>query len=296
MSGVALPTPSVSPEGTAAEWPRRRLPYVFAAIAFGVLFAHPFVLLLDDWWNNPEAGHGLLLAPAAVWLAWRSRRGVATRPAPVLGGAVLLAAVLIRYLSSLAAELYTMRMSMLLALAGLVLFFGGLARLRAWWLPAALLVLAVPLPEVIIGSIARPLQLQASEMGAALLRVRSVPVRLDGNLILLPGHQLFVTEACSGLRSLTALLSLGFLAGGLWLRLPVSRALLVAGAIPVAVLLNGVRVFLTGFLVYFIDPQFGEGFMHLTEGWLMFLVAFGLLFLLALSIAAVERRFAKVIR
>jgi len=99
-----------------------------------------------------------------------------------------------------------------------------------------------------------------------------------------------VTEACSGLRSLTALLSLGVLAGGLWLRYPISRAILIAGAIPVAVALNGVRVFLTGFLVFFVDPKMGEGFMHLTEGWLMFVIAFGLLGLLAWAVATVESR------
>jgi exosortase len=104
-----------------------------------------------------------------------------------------------------------------------------------------------------------------------------VPVRLTGNVILLPGHRLFVSEACSGLRSLTALLSLGVLIAGLWLKLPVTRVALVLLAIPVAIVINAVRVFLTGFLVFFVSPEMGEGFMHLTEGWLMFVVAFGIL-------------------
>jgi exosortase len=102
-------------------------------------------------------------------------------------------------------------------------------------------------------------------------------VRLSGNIISLPGRSLFVTEACSGLRSLTALLSLGVLIAGLWLRLPVLRALIIALTIPIAVFLNGVRVFLTGFLVYFVDPKLGDGLMHYTEGWVMFVVAFAIL-------------------
>jgi exosortase len=96
-------------------------------------------------------------------------------------------------------------------------------------------------------------------------------------VILLPGHRLFVTEACSGLRSLTALLSLGVLIAGLWLTMPATRVLLVFMAIPVAILINAVRVFLTGFLVFFVSPELGEGFMHVTEGWLMFVIAFGIL-------------------
>jgi len=175
----------------------------------------------------------------------------------------------------------------------LVLFFGGWRRVMAWWLPIALLALSIPLPEVLLNSIAFPLQLQASRMGAALLDARHVSVVLRGNIIQLPGHQLFVTEACSGLRSLTALLSLGVLAGGLWLRLPLSRIVLIALAIPLAVFLNGIRVFLTGFLVYFVSPDIGEGFMHLTQGWLMFVVAFVILGLIAWLVATLEARWLR---
>jgi exosortase/archaeosortase family protein len=65
-------------------------------------------------------------------------------------------------------------------------------------------------------------------------------------------------------------------------------------AIPVAIVINAVRVFLTGFLVYFVSPAMGEGFMHVTEGWLMFLVALVILGGLAALVASAERRFSKV--
>jgi exosortase len=122
-----------------------------------------------------------------------------------------------------------------------------------------------------------------------LLQWRDVPVRLSGNVIQLPGRQLFVTEACSGIRSLVALLSLGVLIGGLWLRSPMGRLAVVALSVPVAVVVNAVRVFLTGFLVYFVNPALGEGFMHLTEGWLLFLVAFTVLAGAAWAVGALER-------
>jgi exosortase len=114
-------------------------------------------------------------------------------------------------------------------------------------------------------------------MGAALLEMRNVPVRLAGNVIQLPGRQLFVTEACSGLRSLTALISMAVLLGALVLKRPVTRLLVILLAIPVAIVVNGVRVFLTGFLVYYVSPAYGEGFMHLTQGWLLFLVSMSIL-------------------
>ena len=253
---------------------RAVLPAALSVVAFAVLFAQPFALLLRDWWTLPESGHGLLLGPVAVWLAWKAgiRRDAAGNVA--LGLLMLVVAVIIRYMSGLAAELFTMRASMVLALGGLTVYHFGFRQLLHWWLPFLLICLAIPLPELITQALALPLQFKASELGAALLRTRDIPVLLTGNVIRIPGQELFVTEACSGLRSLTALLSLAVLMGGLMLRLPLLRVLLVAIAIPIAILINGVRVFLTGFLVYFVDPKLGTGFMHLTEGWLLFVVSF----------------------
>ena len=111
-------------------------PAVLAAIAFAILFSKPAILLGQDWWNDPEAGHGLLLAPLAVWLAWRSGL-VSARPARITGGLILAGAVLLRYLSGLAAELFTMRLSLLMGAAGLVLFWYGWRQLLHWWLPSS---------------------------------------------------------------------------------------------------------------------------------------------------------------
>jgi exosortase len=264
---------AVSAEFRAERW----FPLGATALAFAVLFANPASTLARDLWTNPDAGHGLLLIPLAGWLAWKS--GIAPRAAaqPLLGLTVLVGAVLLRYVSGLAAELFTMRFSMFLAALGLIVFYHGARQVLHWWLPATLVLLSIPLPAVVLNSMAIPLQFQASQIGAALLEWREIPVLLQGNVLRIPGQTLFVTEACSGLRSLSALIALGVLIGGLWLRYPVMRLLLVCLAIPVAMLLNGVRVFLTGFLVYFVDPKLGEGFMHMTEGWIIFVAAFAIL-------------------
>lgn len=268
-------------------------PVVVAGLAFLVCFWRPIVTLGQDWWGNPDAGHGLLLFPVAVYLGWK--RGLVAEPRPqhALGMALLVASVLLRYMSGLAAELFTMRASLLGAALGLIVYLCGIRQVVRWWLPTSLLALSVPLPVVVLGSIALPLQLTASRWGAALLEMRNVPVRLAGNVIQLPGQSLFVTEACSGLRSLTSLLALGLLVAGLWLKRPWLRLVLVALAIPVAMALNAIRVFLTGFFVYFVDPGLAQGVMHLTEGWVIFVVAFGILGAFAWVLTALERRLGR---
>lgn len=253
------------------------MPWVAAAAAFVLLFHEIAANTALAWWRDPDAGHGLLLVPLAGWLAWRGGRAAGARAQPLLGSLLLLLAVLLRYVSGLAAELFTQRLSMVGVLLGLVVFVAGVRQVLHWWLPVALVLLSVPLPELLLNTLALPLQLQASRLGAALLEARHVPVELSGNVIRLPGHTLFVTEACSGLRSLSALLALGVLIGGLWLRSPWTRGLLVVVAVPVAMLLNGVRIFLTGFTVHYVDPKLGEGLMHYSEGWVMFVAALALL-------------------
>lgn len=278
---------------SAGDW-RPLAPIAATGAAFVVLFWVPLEMLVYDWWNDPDAGHGLLLAPVALYLAWKSGIGSGARAQPVVGLALLVGAVLMRYVSGLAVEWFSMRVSILLALLGLVVFWLGVRQVLQWWLPVTLLALSIPIPAVVLGTLALPLQLEASQMGAALLDWRHVPVMLSGNVIHLPGRSLFVTEACSGLRSLTSLLALGVLIGGLWLRYPVSRILLVLVTLPVAMLLNGIRVFLTGFLVYFVDPRLGEGFMHMTEGWIIFVVAFGILGGFAWALSMAERAWRPV--
>jgi exosortase len=285
-ASATLDRPTVSP----VDGSRPQLAALIATVVtFGWLFAQPAQSLARDWWTNPEAGHGLLLAPLAIWLAWRAGLKAEARPSIALGLVMILSAVAIRYLSGLAAEVYTSRMSMVLAAGGVVVYYRGFRQLLAWWLPVTLLILSVPLPEVVLGAIALPLQFKASQLGAALLEMRGVPVLLNGNVIRLPGHDLFVTEACSGLRSLTAILSLAVLLGGVMLQSPITRGALIAASIPVAIGINGIRVFLTGFLVLFVDPALGEGVAHLFEGWLLFLIDFALLALLTWLGMAVER-------
>jgi exosortase len=288
VAGPDLSTTSLTAPRPLTEAVGRRAPLLAALAAFAVLFAPTAASLVQQWWNDPDAGHGLLLVPVAIWLAWRSGVDPAARASPGLGAMLIVLAVLFRLAGSLAAELFSQRLAMLTAAAGIVTFFIGWRQLLRWWLPVGLSALSIPLPTVVLNELALPLQLQASRMGAALLAMRDVPVVLAGNVINLPGHQLFVTEACSGLRSLTALLSLGLLLGGLRLKRPWLRGVLLAVAIVVAIGVNGVRVFLTGFFVYFVSPETGEGFMHATEGWLLFVVSLGVLGLATWGLRALE--------
>ena len=69
----------------------------------------------------------------------------------------------------------------------------------------------IPLPSIIMQKITFPMQLFVSHWAAQFLELLGIPVLLEGNIIHLPNTALNVAEACSGIRSLVSLLTVGTL-------------------------------------------------------------------------------------
>jgi exosortase D (VPLPA-CTERM-specific) len=168
---------------------------------------------------------------------------------------------------------------------GLIVLLVGLGAVTLGWRAARLLIVPIgflvfgfPLPSYTYVEVSTSLQLVSSKLGAGILDVVGVPVYLDGNIIDLGTMKLQVAEACSGLRYLLPLLSFGVLCAFMY-RAPLwAKALIVATTVPLTILLNGARIAMTGLFVHFGTVELAEGFMHLFEGWVIFLVALAILF------------------
>jgi exosortase len=183
-----------------------------------------------------------------------------------------------------------MRVSLIGALAGSILFLWGPVHLRRLAFPLVLLLLAVPLPAVLLNQIAFPLQLLASRAGEAVVTAAGIPVLREGNVLILPTTKLEVVQACSGIRSLASLLTLGLILGKLAEPRRWARIALVVLTIPVAIVANAARVAGTGLAASYVGPQAAEGFLHTFSGWLMFVVAFCALMACARLLARVPIR------
>jgi exosortase len=160
-----------------------------------------------------------------------------------------------------------------------VLYVGGAQPLRVLAFPIAFLVLMVPPPAIIFNQIAFPLQLMASRFGETTLQALSIPVLREGNVITLANTTLEVAEACSGIRSLISLLTLGIVYGYFADKRPVIRTIVALSTIPIAIVSNGLRVAGTGVAAHYYGREAAEGFFHTFSGWLVFILAFALLFL-----------------
>jgi exosortase len=158
-------------------------------------------------------------------------------------------------------------------LAGSVLFLLGARHLRILAFPLAFLFLMIPVPAILFNQFAFPLQLVASRFGESVVAMAGVPVLREGNVIVLASTTLEVVEACSGIRSLVSLLTLGILFGYFTDQRLSIRILLALVTIPIAIITNGLRVAGTGIAAHHFGPAAAEGFFHMFSGWLVFLTA-----------------------
>ena len=246
------------------------------AAAVLVVFWQVFVRLVDAWIVDGNYSHGFLIIPIALYFVWERREKlVAATPRPTWFGLVVLAFGLATLLAGLwGSELFLSRFALIPVIAGIVLFVLGWQHLRILAFPLAFLFLMIPIPAIIFNQIAFPLQLLASRAGAWAISAVGIPVLREGNLLVLAHTTLEVAEACSGIRSLVSLITLGVVYGYFMDSRTWVRALIVASAIPVAIVANAARVAGTGMMAQWIGPEAADGFFHEFSGWIVFLFAF----------------------
>jgi exosortase len=251
-------------------------------VSFGLLYRDVLVKLVHDWLHDDNYSPGILIVPIALYFAWERRERLFAAPVKpsFLGLILIIGSVLVLMAGTLGAELFLARVSIIGIVVGSVLFILGWEHLRILFLPIAFLLLMIPIPAIIFNQIAFPLQLLASRFGEATLRALSIPVLREGNVITLASTQLEVAEACSGIRSLISLLTLGIVYGYFVSPSVAVRTVLALATIPVAILANGMRVAGTGIAANYYGPAAAEGFFHTFSGWLVFVVSFAMLVLI----------------
>jgi exosortase len=248
-------------------------------LVLGALYAPVVPRLVSQWAAEDDYTHGFLILPLSLFFVWERRTkllAMAIRPSPA--GVVLLACgLLMLVVGSVGAELFLQRSSLIVVLAGLVWLLLGTAYLRELAFPLAFLVFMVPLPAIVMNAVAFPLQLFAAQSATFCMQVAGIPVLREGNTIVLSNTTLEVVEACSGIRSLQALLALGAVYGFFTQKATWKRWALVVLSVPIAIAANAFRVAGTGFLAHFVGPEAAQGFYHSFAGWIVFAVAFVLL-------------------
>lgn len=245
------------------------------AIVVGAIFYESLRVMVGQWLGMEEYSHGFLLPLIALFLIWQKKDQLEQIEfiGSWIGFALTVAGFGLYLVGELSTLFIVIQYAFLIVLMGLALSLVGWRGFKLIFVPLVLLVLMIPLPNFLYQSLSSQLQLISSEIGVAVIRLFGIGVYLEGNVIDLGTFKMQVVEACSGLRYLFPLMTLGFVAayffkGAFW-----KRAIIFLSTIPITVLMNSFRIGMIGITVEFWGPEMAEGFLHDFEGWVVFMAS-----------------------
>lgn len=263
--------------------PARRSALVWTALLGALLWSYgpALAVMAQRWGTDPRYAHGYLVPAFALALLWVRRDRLQTTECrtSAWGLVLVLAGSAIRLAGALAYIEWLDAISLLPSLAGIVLLLGGPAALRWAWPSVAFLAFMVPLPYQIEMALGWPLQRLATEASTYALQTCGVAAVGEGNVITLESGQIGVVEACSGLSMLILFFAIATGVALVVRRPLVDRLLIVASAVPIALVANITRISVTGLLQEAFGPRLAHLVFHDLAGYLMMPLALGLLWI-----------------
>lgn len=246
-----------------------------AAILLVAIFFEGLEAMVGQWSGMEEYSHGFLLPFIALFLIWQKKDRLEV--IEFTGAWAGLALTIFGFALYVAGELSTLfiivQYAFLVVVMGVALSLLGWRGFKLIFVPLVLLVLMIPLPNFLYQSLSSQLQLISSEIGVAVIRLFGISVYLEGNVIDLGSFKMQVVEACSGLRYLFPLMTLGFVAAYFFKGVFWKRTVIFLSTIPITVLMNSFRIGMIGITVEFWGPEMAEGFLHDFEGWVVFMAS-----------------------
>ena len=231
--------------------------------------------LVLTWYQSEDYSHGFFVVPLCLYLLYRKKEILAeTSKASSNWGLLLIILSLSIYLVSYFAEITTVAsFSMVLFLAGVIVYLYGFIMLKELLFPLTILLFMIPVPAQIYATLTVPLQLFVSSVSTWLASIIKIPIYREGNILHLPENTLQVVQACSGLRSMISLLTLSAIFAYLTLKSNTLRTILFLSGIPAAILVNIFRVLIMIFAVYYFNYDLTHGNVHTIFGVGIFFLA-----------------------
>lgn len=256
---------------------RTFLPSVLLIGTFIFLYGEVLASLVREWWSSNTYSFGFLIPAISLYLIWIQRerlRSVHPIPSPGLGITVLTLSLITFLLAHAGRVLIIQELSIPVTFTGIVLLLYGIPVLKIMWFPIAYLFLGIPFWEFFTDHLHQPFQVFSAKIGVGIIHTLGIPAFLDGIYITLPNITLKVGRMCSGINFLIAVIALGIPLSYIYLSGWKKRVVLVFSAVLVAILSNGLRVALIGFLAFYGVSGATHGPFHILQGVFVSLMGF----------------------
>ena len=245
---------------------------ILLLIGIGIVYWPIILPMVRDWASDDNYSHGFLVPLIAGYLAFMRKDDLAAATVkPANAGLFLFSiGIVVLLLGWLGTEYFTMRSSLVIIIAGSVLYLLGWEIFKILLAPLCYLLLMVPIPYIIYDAAAFPLKLLVTEVSVLSMKALGIVVWQEGNILMFPNITLEVADACSGLRSIMSLLALGAAYAFVLHTKIRDRIILILTTLPIAVLTNCLRVIATGILAQYFGSAAAEGFFHEFAGLFVF--------------------------
>lgn len=241
-------------------------------LVFCTVFLPVWQSLFHSWASSENDSQGFLIVPLSLYILWRKREQIGKTPfrSSWLGLPLVLTSLLLYLLSQLAKIITLGPLSMIAFLGSSVVFLFGTRVFKVCLFPLTLLLFMVPVPAQLYAAMTLPLQLFVTKVTVFFVSLMGVPILREGNVLHLPRHSLQVVQACSGLRSIMSLLTLGALFAYFTLRNNRLRVVLFFSGIPIAIAINVARIMAMVLALYYMGINLTEGTVHTVFGACLF--------------------------
>jgi len=271
--------------------PARMFAWILLFAAFMTVNYPVLRSLVRVWSSSDDYSHGFLIIPLSAYMLWQNRSTLAAQPADGSWFGLLVAILaLFMFLFGIFGAVYTLTsIAMVIFIWGAVLFLFGFKQFRSCCFPLFFLLFMIPVPSQVYAALTNPLQFAVTKVTVSMASMMGMPIYREGNVIHLPDMTFQVVQACSGLRSIMTMLTLGAVLGYFSLRSLPLRMILVAAGVPIAIAVNIFRVFAMVVAYNYFKLNLTEGTPHTILGLIVFALGFGLFIILQKGLAKCER-------
>ncbi len=238
----------------------------------------PTILWMWERWFAPGSyySHGILIPLVSLFLIWQKKDVIKKLPknSSPWGLRLFVLGIIIYWASAVLQVYFTSAFSMLIVLAGLILYFYGEKTFKEIMFPFLFLIFMVPLPLIVVATITFKLKILAAKLATTILNKLRLPAIQQASLIIMRHTYVLVEDACGGLKSLIALTALGCifayqLKAGFF-----KKMTLFVSAIPIAVITNALRIVFLAAVGEIWGAKYTHGVLHSLSGFLVFVFAY----------------------